>query len=602
MVFAGTIIEINDNKTYIMTMDLDVVALRTKDEYFLGKTISFSKKDEIKQVDYLKLVKSPITMVLAASFFLFILTTFFIINGKKEPTQFDNIATAIVSVDINPSVEFEVNKDNKIVSITTYNDEGKEISSELNLEGKDLKQGIEEFINKAKEKNYYGSEKASVFISVYLLDSNKNSSDYENTNSDLDNSLAVDMENLKAIEEDEIIVVVYVNDDMISQQAKINNISMGKQILLNYAKENNFDLDLDKISQMSIREILKVLNISALDINKILEEKNSTDTSNQANSDVEPTTQKPSETTQEPSETTQKPTTEKPTTQKPTTEKPKPTTQEPKPTADNQNLNSLNISVSVSGENMNFSWTPLNSSEITYNGKKYTGFNYYKIVASQSNPSPKYPEDGYIKYISDYSSSAWSVKPASGNYNKSPMLESEKTYYFSVTYVFENGKIYSNSVSKAVPKYNSSSETTQEPTTQEPTTQEPTTQEPTTQEPTTQPVSNFSPWFAASSDGVSINCSWATLPSSSVIYNGTTYNNFYYYKVVASESNPNPVYPNDGYLYYTSTLSSGFWSVNTLGSYNQNPTLTTGKSYYFTVTYVFENGKITTNSSYVTCP
>ena len=46
MIYAGTIIEINNNKTYVFTMDYSVVTLRTKKDYFLGQQVTFSKKDK----------------------------------------------------------------------------------------------------------------------------------------------------------------------------------------------------------------------------------------------------------------------------------------------------------------------------------------------------------------------------------------------------------------------------------------------------------------------------------------------------------------------------------------------------------------------------
>lgn len=72
-------------------------------------------------------------------------------------------------------------------------------------------------------------------------------------------------------------------------------------------------------------------------------------------------------------------------------------------------------------------------------------------VASPNNPNPVYPNDGYLTYLTDYNSSSCTITPSSGNYNKSPELVAGQAYYFSVTYVFENGKISSNTVQYIVP-------------------------------------------------------------------------------------------------------------------------------------------------------
>jgi hypothetical protein len=97
------------------------------------------------------------------------------------------------------------------------------------------------------------------------------------------------------------------------------------------------------------------------------------------------------------------------------------------------------------------SFTPVGADTVSLNGVTYSGFHYCKIVASKTNPNPVYPDDGYLYYTSELTASYWSVEPGSDSYNQSPVLESGSTYYFSVTYVFDNGKFSSNTVQLAVP-------------------------------------------------------------------------------------------------------------------------------------------------------
>lgn len=62
----------------------------------------------------------------------------------------------------------------------------------------------------------------------------------------------------------------------------------------------------------------------------------------------------------------------------------------------------------------------------------------------------------YQKYILSLVSKmigrpAWTLTPSTDSYNQSPTLVSGTTYYFSITYVFENGKVYSDTVTCLVP-------------------------------------------------------------------------------------------------------------------------------------------------------
>jgi hypothetical protein len=226
------------------------------------------------------------------------------------------------------------------------------------------------------------------------------------------------------------------------------------------------------------------------------------------------------------------------------------------------------LNVSASGSALYFDWTSLPGSSVTYNGMTYADFNYYKIVASLSDSTPVYPDNGYIYYTSDTGSSSWSVDPVSGSYNKSPKLEAGKTYYFAVTYVFGNGKFVSNTMTATVPG---------------------------SDEPAAPAFT--SPSLSVSSVGGMLTFYWSALPGGTVVYNGTTYEDFLYYKVVASETNPNPIYPDDGYICVQSDIGASDWSA-----VPADAGLESGKTYYFAITYVFGNGKFVSNTVQLTVP
>jgi hypothetical protein len=243
-----------------------------------------------------------------------------------------------------------------------------------------------------------------------------------------------------------------------------------------------------------------------------------------------------------------------------------PASSEPSPSLSGSFVPSL--AVSASNGSLHFSWAPLSGQSVTVNGKTYSDFSYYKVVASVTDSTPVYPDNGYLFYTSDTSASGWSVDPSTDSYNKSPKLEAGQTYYFAVTYVFGNGKFVSNSVTAAVPDYTA---------------------------PTAPAFST--PTLSVSSGGGMLSFTWTALPGSTVDYNGTTYEGFNYYKVVASETNPYPIYPDDGYICVQSDLGSSGWST-----VPAEAGLEAGKTYYFAITYVFGNGKFVSNTVQLTAP
>ena len=78
---------------------------------------------------------------------------------------------------------------------------------------------------------------------------------------------------------------------------------------------------------------------------------------------------------------------------------------------------------------------------------------YYKVVASLSNASPKYPDDGYVAYFDDVKKLGMVIQPGlknnGGDFYK---FESGKAYNFSVTTVYKDGtKLTSNVLNAKLP-------------------------------------------------------------------------------------------------------------------------------------------------------
>ncbi len=80
-------------------------------------------------------------------------------------------------------------------------------------------------------------------------------------------------------------------------------------------------------------------------------------------------------------------------------------------------------------------------------------FKYYKVVVSKNNPNPKYPEDGYLCYISNRYETTKFISPGAkyhnGDFNGT--LKAGETYYFSITAVYGDKKIAGNSLRLKVP-------------------------------------------------------------------------------------------------------------------------------------------------------
>lgn len=660
MIYIGTILEIDNNKTYVFTADCAMTAIRTKKDFFVGKQIAFSKKDKHSNIIANKnnIIKSCLAFV---AVFAIIVSTLMVSSLFDSKKKFDNNSIAVVSVDINPSIEINVNKDERIVSTIAKNDDGKKVLEGLELKELPLKEGVEKIVSVSKQLGYIEDGKKIVFVTAALNSKLNDSSD--NYTTQLKNILS----SLEKEQSSENILTVFIEDSDIIASASDNDLSIGREFLYKYAKLQNGEITAEEIRQGKLVDLLQKLNAleqdgklgndikkeangdidSSQDINfnpeikvtaisdglsinwskapssegfnyyKIVASKSNSspaypldgyavaisnieNTSNVINSNsayhdgdvggkllegesyyfsvtyvyngktIKANAIKATMPKISPAATTTTPTTTVPTTTK-TPTKNTTTTPQPQPTDF-----SPKMSMAASGNILKFSWTPT-SNTVSRNGKKYAGFHYYKVVASETDSTPTYPENGWVKYITDNNVSNWSVDASNYSFESTKLVPG-KTYYFSITYVFDNGYIYSNVIKTKVPG--------------------------------TVPVNNkigAGPELTSAaaegecafrlkmsaSDG-NLNFSWDKIPEGeSFENNGVTYSNFYYYKVVVSKTNPNPKYSIDPYLTYICEKNNSSWSVNPLDTNSYSGIdLIPGQQYYFSITYCFENGKI----------
>lgn len=90
------------------------------------------------------------------------IVTFLLLNRKekvKEPTtKFDEVAIYTITLDINPSIKIELNKDKKVINVTALNDDAKEIDDKIKT--------IKEEENKNNNENNNNNNSGSVTPSV----------------------------------------------------------------------------------------------------------------------------------------------------------------------------------------------------------------------------------------------------------------------------------------------------------------------------------------------------------------------------------------------------------------------------------------------------
>ncbi len=219
------------------------------------------------------------------------------------------------------------------------------------------------------------------------------------------------------------------------------------------------------------------------------------------------------------------------------------------------------VTVSQVGNGVVVEWQPIDT----------IGLQGYKVVASSSDQTPVYPENGYASWITNLNTQSYYIEPGTSYHggDLGGKFKPGETYYFSVTAVYNSGKIAGNTVKFIMPG---------EP-----------------EDDVVVSLADKTPEVEAVVTDGKLVIEWGDV--SLIGLQG--------YKIVASKSNPAPIYPGDGYAFWITNLTTHRKEVMSGNSYNGGDLggeFVSGESYYISVTAVYSDMKVPGNSVQITMP
>ena len=157
----------------------------------------------------------------------------------KDNTEKERI---FLTLDINPSIELELDKEDNILDIIPINDDAKKMIQSTRFIGKKLKESLEKLIDKIIDNKYTYNDN----IDILLFGENK---DLRIVKDDLEN--IIKDKNYKP----NIIIFNGKISDSAKELAKKHNISVARAAYLEEILKSNSNLTIDKIINKSISEI-----------------------------------------------------------------------------------------------------------------------------------------------------------------------------------------------------------------------------------------------------------------------------------------------------------------------------------------------------------
>ena len=197
-------------------------------------------------------------IIISSALLLFVLLVALIIslvfNKKKDlnkgQEKFDNDIVSILTIDVNPSIEINLNKDNIVVSVVALNDDAKVVVNNSNYEKENLENVLSMLVDSLKQNNYLSDEKNLILINVDSKDENLLEMVKNKTNESLEKNKV----------NGEIVIQQIEETSELKELAEKNNITISKVYYIQEQIKNEEGLKVEDFKDTSITEIKEKVN------------------------------------------------------------------------------------------------------------------------------------------------------------------------------------------------------------------------------------------------------------------------------------------------------------------------------------------------------
>ena len=168
-----------------------------------------------------------------------------------------NAVASVVSLDVNPSIELQVNRSERVLSTKALNAEAEEILADLPLEGTDLNVAVNAIVGSLLSHGYLESLSSAILISVEDADTDRATRLQEGLTAQVGAALENQQANATILSQ-----TVSASADLEAQAAQ-NNVSVGKAALIQAIQNNNSQLSFDDLAALSVEELSQMAETGA---------------------------------------------------------------------------------------------------------------------------------------------------------------------------------------------------------------------------------------------------------------------------------------------------------------------------------------------------
>jgi hypothetical protein len=237
----GTILRLSKKRATIFTQDCQLVAVPRDPRMVVGKEIHMETKVKTNpEIVYSRHFKPA---MIAASLVLLIAVILLFSQGLLFSPVY-----AQISIDVNPSLEMNLNRHLEVISVRAMNEEAVRLMANQNFNGLPWQQAVERWTEILRASNQVQVQNMLISavmpenaeqLRTQLMDMNGNSNQ---------GALA-----------GVVVRAIYTYDQALAKEANRNGLSIGRQMLLNQARVQNQNWDEKSIADAPLGELVQAL-------------------------------------------------------------------------------------------------------------------------------------------------------------------------------------------------------------------------------------------------------------------------------------------------------------------------------------------------------
>lgn len=164
--------------------------------------------------------------------------------------------TSVVSLDVNPSIQLQVNNSEKVLKVQALNAEAQEVLADMPLEGTHLNVAVNAIVGSLLQHGYLDSISSAILISVEDADTQRAAKLQQELTDQVGSAL------LNQQSQASILSQTLTSDQQLQDQAAENNISVGKAALIQTIRQNG-DFTFDQLAALSVEELSQMAKSQA---------------------------------------------------------------------------------------------------------------------------------------------------------------------------------------------------------------------------------------------------------------------------------------------------------------------------------------------------